>query len=115
VAKEGGVCFASNHCVRVDSRYYAGVGVAVNFERVTFLITLSLLVVMLVGSNYQLAEQRKHTEQVLSMMKVLKDRQDELKWSLAASEKQRLELLGLWERVNPKYFEGPEDLVVMDE
>ena len=81
-----------------------------------------VLFVMLVGSNYQLVEQRKHNEliikqaeHILIVSKMLQDRQDELKISLAASERERMKLLILWENINPKYREGPDEAVVMDE
>jgi restriction endonuclease len=87
-----------------------------------YTVSLTILIFMLIGSNYQLEEQRKHNELVIEQCehilitaKMLEDRQDELKRSLAASEKQRQELLGLWERVNPKYLEEAGETLIAEE
>lgn len=91
-------------------------------ERWCFFGAFFVMIVMLVGTNYQIVGQRKHNElvikqceQVLVTSKMLYDRQEELKISLAASERERMKLLILWENINPKYRQGPEEAVVMDE
>ncbi len=79
------------------------------YERLMSLATIFILIVMLIGSNYQLVEQREQSERVVRqsehlMMQVtmLFNRQTELKDSLEASEFERRRLLLLWDNINPR-------------
>lgn len=65
-------------------------------ERLSYLAILTVLITMLIGSNYQLAQMRKQNELNITTAVMLSERQTELKDMLRASELKRKELLGLW-------------------
>lgn len=65
-------------------------------ERLSYWLTITVLIIMLIGSNYQLAEMREQNRLTVTTAIILADRQTELKELLRDSELKRKELLGLW-------------------